>query len=237
MKNKVISFVLLFVILVFLFFIVKGSLVRISFQNQIKDIIGFRIGINRVLSDSVNENFKINGFKLFNPKGYNGKEFLYANLLELKNVAGKKVGELKLNIERIVIEKNSRGEINIVNSKVFLGNLNKKNTWFFRKVLIRVDEVIYMDYHKGNMPDRREFEVDIDQTYFNVYGIDEVYNIIMARIMAITTISNISDVDVGKIDASIPRRLKEKVLSNDKDDLFIGKIRAIPGRHGYPFKR
>lgn len=237
MKNKIVLTLFLSVILIATFYIVKGSLIRISFQDNIRDTIGFRIGISKVVADSDNKNFKITGFKILNPQGYNKRELLYANLLELKDVVGKNVGALKMNVGRIIIEKNNRGKINIINSKVFGAKAENENVWFFKKVAIKVDEVVYVDYFKGNMPDRREFEVDIDQTYYNVHGIDEIYNIIMARIMAITTISSIAEVDIEKIDESIPQRLKEKVLSNDRDDLFIGKIKAMPGRQAYPFKR
>jgi hypothetical protein len=91
---------------------------------------------------------------------------------------------------------------------------------------LKIEKVYYKDYSKGDKPSVKEFNVNIDATYENITDPNALVNIIVMKALANTTISSLTNFDLGPLADGLKGSVKDagKVITGlAGDTLDIGK--------------
>ena len=156
----------------------------------------------------------IEGLKLYNPPGFADR--LMVNIPEiyvdydLGAFLRKKVyfKEIRLNLQKLVVVKNKKGELNLSALKVaeaegktkpVTKERNKDAPEFKIDILrLKVGKVIFKDYSQGRL-ETKEFNINIDERYENITNPYELSKVVIAKALTNTTIGSLANIDLGSI--------------------------------------
>ena len=174
------------------------------------------IGLVKTLID-------IEELKLYNPKGFEDPVMVDIPQVYVNYRMGaffKKevyLEEVRLHLKEFVVVKNKEGKLNLDSltsigaaKEAKEGAEEKKETTKDKSkaplpkikidlLKLKIDKVYYKDYSQGDTPTVKEFDVNIDATYENITDPQALVNIIVIKALANTTISSLTNFDLGSL--------------------------------------
>ena len=218
---KKIHVVLLVVLaVIFVVLLAKDAIIKVSVENAVGSITGlklniasFKVGILRPVVD-------IKNIKLLNPVNFPDKTMIDMPEIYVKYnlpaIIGGKVHlpELRLALKEFIVEKNSKGELNLDALKNVQAQKKDKPAAPSKTAgkapeikidlfKLRIGKVVYKDYSKGAEPQVREFNINLDETYSNIDNPYILANLIIVKALMNTTISSLTGFDVKGLEGSV----------------------------------
>ncbi len=212
----------LIVLLVFILLIIVGKnvIVKAAVTTGVKAVTGLDLEIKKMKIGLVNSLIGIEGLKLYNPNGFEDPVMVDIPEVYINYRMGaflkKKIHleEVRLYLREVVVAKNKDGELNldaltsIGGTKEVKEGVEKKKEASPEKsppeiqidfLKLKIDKVYYKDYSKGDTPSIKEFNVNIDARYENITDPKSLVNIIVVKALANTTISSLTNFDLGPL--------------------------------------
>ena len=250
MMKKIRLIVIGFLIFVLVIIAGKNVIVKAAVTTGVKAVTGLSLSIKKMKIGILSTLIGIDELKLYNPKGFEDPVMadipeVYVNY-RLGAFLKKKVHleEVRLYIKEIVVAKNKDGKLNL-DSLTSIGaakeakeKQEEKKTAAQKKskaappqikidlLKLKIDKVYYKDYSKGDTPSVKEFNVNIDATYENITDPKALVNIIVVKALANTTISSLTNFDLGLLADGLKGSIKDvgEVISGlAGNSLDIGK--------------
>ncbi len=218
MKKK--RIMLLVLAAIFLVLIVKDVVIKMSVESGVRFVTGlklktgsFRVGIFRPVVD-------IKNLRLLNPANFPDKTMIDMPEIYVKYnlpaIIGGKIHlpEVRLALKEFIVEKNSKGELNLDALKNVQEQKKSKPAEPAKKSAkapdikidlfkLKIGKVIYKDYSKGAEPQVKEFNINLDETYSNIDNPYILANLIIVKALMNTTISSLTGFDVKGLEGSV----------------------------------
>lgn len=247
MKNKIRMILIGLLILIMVIIIGKNVIVKAAVTTGVKAVTGLSLKIKKMKIGLVSTLIGIEELKLYNPKGFVDPVMVdipevYVNY-RMGAFLKKKVHleEVRLHLKEFIVAKNKDGELNLDTLTSIGGAKEAKEGVEEKKeegkksppaikidlLKLKIDKVYYKDYSKGETPSIKEFNVNIDATYENITDPKALVNIIVVKALANTTISSLTDFDLGPIADGLKGSVKDagdilKGLTGDTVDIGTG---------------
>ena len=249
MKKKIRMIAIGLLIFILVIIVGKNVIVKAAVTTGVKAVTGLTISIKKMKIGLISTLVGIDELKLYNPKGFEDPVMVdiaevYVNY-RLGAFLKKEVHleEVRLYLREFVVAKNKDGKLNL-DSLTSIGaaksgekeekdkeDAPQKTKPAAPKIKIdilklKIDKVYYKDYSKGDKPSVKEFNVNIDATYENITDPKALVNIIIVRALANTTISSLTNFDLGPLADGLKGSVKDagKVISGFAGNtLDIGK--------------
>lgn len=198
--------------------VVKDLVVKISVESGVQLVTGLKLRINNFGVGVIRQVVNIGGLKLYNPKGFKDKVMLdmpeiyvdYDLPAIFKGVVHLK--EVRLDMKELVVVKNEKGELNLNSLNVVKGEKGggepsgkqgKAPAIKIDKLRLRVGKAIYKDYSKGGVPDIKEFNINIDETYTDIDNPYALVGLIIVRTLTNTSISGLANFDLKGLQSNV----------------------------------
>lgn len=216
-KNRI---MLLVLAVVFIIFLAKDVIIKIAVENGVGSVTGlklrtgsFRVGIFRPVVD-------IKNLRLLNPANFPDKTMIDMPEIYVKYnlpaIIGGKVylPEVRLALKEFIVEKNSKGELNLDALKNVKEQKKTKPAEPAKKSAkapqIKIDlfklnigKVIYKDYSKGAEPQIKEFNINLDESFSNIDNPYVLANLIIVKALMNTTVSSLTGFDLKGLQGSV----------------------------------
>ncbi len=240
MMKKIRLIAIVFLIFVVIIVAGKNAIIKAAVTTGVKAATGLSLSIKEMKIGILSTLVGIDGLKIYNPKGF--EDPVMADIPQvyvdyrLGAFLKKKVHleEVRLHLKEFVVVKNKDGKLNL-DSLTSIGaargtkeSAKKKKEASSEKskaappeikidlLKLKIDKVYYKDYSKGDVPSVKEFNVNIDETYENITDPKALVNIIVVKAMANTTISSLTNFDLGPLAEGLKGSVK------DAGELFSG---------------
>ncbi len=212
-------------LLIFILVIIVGKnvIVKAAVTTGVKAVTGLNLKIKKMKLGLVSTLIGIEELKLYNPEGFEDPVMVdipevYVNY-RMGAFLKKKVHleEVRLYLKEFIVAKNKDGELNldaltsIGGAKQAKDGVEEKKEDTKKKpkasapqiqidlLKLKIDKVYYKDYSKGDIPSVKEFNVNIDAVYENITDPKALVNIIVVNALANTTISSLTNFDLGPL--------------------------------------
>ncbi len=218
--------------LIFIMVVVgKNVILKAAVTTGVKAVTGLSMSIKKMKIGLISTLIGIEELKLYNPKGFEDPVMIDIQEVYVDYPLGaflkKKVHleEVRLHLKEFIVAKNKDGKLNL-DSLTSIGAAksgekkeeNKKDTLKKAKsaaaeikidlLKLKIDKVYYKDYSKSDKPSVKEFNVNIDATYENITDPKALVNIIVVKALANTTISSLTNFDLGPLAEGLKGNVK-----------------------------
>lgn len=160
----------LVVLFVCLFF-ARNTILKFTVIKTTENIIGTSVKIERIALDLVNQEFKVEGFKLMQPKDYGEGVMIdipsiNANY-DMNHLLRKKVflKQLSIDLKELVVIKDTDGKLNVDSLKIAKKNggecVSETSSAEMEKLCLSVGKVVYKDYKKGPKPEITVYDINV----------------------------------------------------------------------------
>lgn len=219
----------------------KDGLIKFSIEKGVQGVTGLKLGISSLRVGILKTMVDINGLKLYNPHGFEDSIMLdmptiYVDYDLPAFFKGKiHLREVRINMKEFIVEKNSRGELNLDALKMTKDGAaapaepkekGKGMPLQIDTLQLKVGKVIYKDYSQGGAPQVKEFDVATDETYQNITDLQSLVSLIMVKALAKTTISKLANFELDKLQ----KNLTNQLLSTVSGKLLGGAGGAAVGK-------
>ena len=208
----------------------KDIIAKTAITTGVKAITGLKLSIKSMKVGIITTMVGINEMKLYNPQGFTDPLMvdipeIYVDY-DLGAFLKKEIHlkEVRLDLKEFMVVKDKDGKLNLDSLKAVQTakeeepekQEEKAPAKKQEKPKIRIDllklkigKVIYKDYSKSpEKPSVREFNVNIDAQYENITDPEALARIIVVKALANTTISSLTNFDLGPITDSLKGGLK-----------------------------
>ncbi|MFH1092551.1 MAG: AsmA family protein [Candidatus Omnitrophota bacterium] len=236
--------------LIFVLVIIAGKnvIVKAAVTTGVKAVTGLDLKIKNMKIGLLSTLIGIEELKLYNPQGFEDPVMVDIPEVYIDYRMGaflKKevhLEEVRLHLKEFVVAKNKDGKLNLdsltsigaakeakdgVKEKKDAGEKKSKAAPPKIKIdllKLKIDKVYYKDYSKGGASSVKEFNVNIDATYENITDPQALVNIIVIKALANTTISSLTNFDVGLLADGLKGSVKGDIISGlAGNTLNIGK--------------
>jgi len=121
---------------------------------------------------------------------------------------------LRLNLREFTLVRNNRGRLNIDSLKAFQAKRSGKPLKICIDILdLKISKVVYKDYSKGELPQVREFNINISERYSNITDPYTLTALIVSKALLHTTISSLADFDLKPFKSQLSGILGEAVIN------------------------
>lgn len=239
MKKSLIVVLVGVVVLLFALGMIKDSIIKGSAEKLVEVMTGLKLHMDGFRAGILTQVIDIKGLTLSNPPNF--KEPIMVNIPEifasfdlgalLKNEAHLK--EIRLDLKEFVVEKNSKGELNLNSLKVVSDQKSKKRGAAPRtvsagakkeaksmaikidKLKLKIGKVVYKDYSSGQ-PTTKEFNINIDETYTDIKDPAVLASLIVTKALMNTSIANLANFDISSLKGALPADLSGQMASAQK---------------------
>ncbi|MBN1587540.1 MAG: hypothetical protein JW937_08980 [Candidatus Omnitrophica bacterium] len=218
--KKLLLIVLVSVIcLLAILYLGRNLIVKNSVSFGVKTLMGVDLDIDKLDINMARTYIGIQGMRLASPKGF--QEPVMLNIPEI--MVNYKMGslltgkphfeELKLHLKELVVEKNTKGDLNLMalaparspdkpkEEKAPEEPKDKKSKADFQIDLLtlKVDRVVYKDYSAGGEPKIQTYNVGINYQQKNVGDLKALVGVVMTQALMKTSISRLTNLEMGQI--------------------------------------
>ena len=229
----------------------KDSTIKFVVEKGVSGVTGLKLSMSEINVGIIKTLVDIKGLRLYNPAGFKDKIMLdmpeiYVDY-DLPAVFRGKIHlkEMRINMKEFVVEKNTKGELNLDSLKMMETGEKKKPApepaekkgmaLQIDTLSLKVGKVLYKDYSQGSPPQVKEFAVGIDETYQNITDLTSLVSLIMVKSLAKTTISNMANFEINKLQDTITSQISSgitKTLLPAGGEAASGVEKAISGAFG-----
>ncbi|HNX90969.1 MAG TPA: hypothetical protein PKY78_01385 [Candidatus Omnitrophota bacterium] len=196
----------------------KNVIAKVAIEKGVETVTGLKLEMQSLNIGILNTLVGIKNLKLYNPDGY--KEKVMVDLPEayvnydlpaiFKNMVH--LREVRLDLKTFVVEKNSKGELNLDALKpVQSGKKGKAGAKQepaqeakqgkapeikIDLLTLKIGKVVYLDYSKGGTPQMQEFNLNINEQYRDITDPNALVGAIVVKALMNTTIGQLANFDV-----------------------------------------
>jgi hypothetical protein len=197
----------------------KNTIARVSIEKGVEVVTGLPLKMKSLNIGIINTLVGINDLRLFNPPGYEDKVMLDMPEIfidyDLLAIIGGKIHleEVRINLKELVVVKNAQGELNLNSLKTVQQQKETKEPEPAKKgkapelqidtLELKIGKVIYKDYSKGGEPSVKEFNINIDEKFYNIDNPNKLVSLILVRALMNTTVGRLANFDVNSLKGSI----------------------------------
>jgi len=211
-------------IIVIAFLVSKDTIVKSFVEKNVETITGLKLNIDNLKIGITRSVVNIKGLRLFNPQGFKDPLMLDMPLVyidyNLTAIMKERVHleDLRIHLKELTVVKNEKGELNL-NYLTVVKSLKEgrppqaKGRWASNiqidRLHLKIDKALYKDYSKGPNVFVKEFDVNIDETYTHIDDPYELVSLLVVRTLRNTSISKMSDFDIGALAGTISLSVKK----------------------------
>lgn len=204
--KKFLGFILLLIILlVGILFAGRNQIVKFGIEKGTKKALNLDVIVGDVDINFKDTLVSVNNLKIMNPQGYG--DSLMFDMPEmkinyhLKDMIGGKIHfeELRLNIAELVAVRNKAGDLNLSvfkpepsnsqtsTSPASTGSSEKKDVsekpldLQIDSATIKLGKLVFKDYTKGDTPEVKQVEMNMDETFENVTDVQSIITTIIQK--------------------------------------------------------
>jgi len=235
--KKILIFLVILLIAFIGLFLAKNLIAKKAVTAGVKASTGLALNMGSMDVGILSTLIGINELTLLNPSGFPDRVMvdmpeIYIDY-NLSAFLKKKVRleEVRLNLEKFFVIKNRKGELNIDSLKGIGGeektDIPPKQTKAppvqIDILKLKIGQVVYKDYSKGEKPKVRTFDVNIDERFENITDPQSFARLIVMKALMRTNIANLADFDLGKLKKELPESMKNITEAVPSEAITVGK--------------
>lgn len=213
----------------------RNVLVKFILENGVKSFTGLSLTIEDVHIGLKEPTVSIENFKLMNPAKFEDPLMIDISRIYLRyDTQGFLKGnshfyEVDLFLKEFLVVKNKEGELNLDTLKGLRpaprektnkeGEKKKKSAFLIDQLNLKIERVIYKDYSQGK-GEIKEFNVNIDEKFFNVRDPRTLVRLIVVKALSKTTIDKLINLNLKDIQEIITGSffsISEGILNSTAD--------------------
>ncbi len=246
LKKIGIGIIAFLLVLVIVIAVGKNIIAKTAVTTGVKVVTGLNMKMDSMNIGIVKTLLSIKGLVLYNPTDFEDKIMMdlpeiYVDY-DLGAFLKKKVhlNEVRLDLKEFVVVKNKQGVLNLdsltavqtakktepVKKEEEKAKPAKKPQIQIDLLKLKIGKVIYKDYSNSDKPSVQEFNINIDEEYENITDPAAVVRIIVAKALANTTLSSLTNFKLGPLTDSLQGVVKDagKLVGDIAGDtLNLGK--------------
>lgn len=225
--SKRVSVIITVIVIIFLIGVspLKATIAKQILSSRIKNIIGLDIFIEDVDLSILKSWIDIKELEVFNPSRFIGQVMvdipkIYIDY-ELGDLMKGKIyiKELEINLRELIIVKNANGELNLNllnvpypqdDQKPGSQSSTKDQLFQIDTVRLQIGKVIYKNYSKGDPPKVKEFDLNIDERYYDIKKSSLLTGLILSKIfLSNITVARLVYPDIEHLREEIAQAIRE----------------------------
>lgn len=213
------------IILAVVAFLGKNLIAKAAIENGVKLITGLQLSVEEIDVNLFKTYVQIEELRLLNPPGYDDKvmvnipEILFDYELGSFFRGKAHIEQIRIDLKELTVIRNKDGSMNIDQLKSIKEQQEKKAGQTpsgtpaqtiplqIDVLSLRVGRVIFKDYTKGEEPYIKGFDINIDETYYNITDPNYLVSLIMFKALQKTTIANLTNFSLNDLKSSLPYTL------------------------------
>lgn len=226
--KKILVVVVCIVVALVLLSAAKDIAVKVAVEKGTELATGLRLGIRSMHVGILRTVVSIKDLRLFNPEGYPEKVMLDAPEVyvayDLPAVFKSKVHltEMRFDLKELTVIKNKKGELNLNSLKMAKKEKPKKQAAKTEKepakkekamelqidnLELKVGKVVYKDYSRGETPEVKEFNVNLNERYKNIKDMRMLTSLIIFAAIKNTAVAQLTGFDPAELKANAQETL------------------------------
>jgi len=192
----------------------KNIIAKVAVERGVEFVTGLKLRVSGFSVGVFKSRINIADLKLYNPKGFEDKV-----MVDLPNVyvdydlpsifKGKlHLRDIRLHLKEFSIIKNKEGVVNLESLKVVQAQKEESKAKAKPKskakapdiqidnLELKIGKVIYKDYSKPEEPSVKEYNINIDEKYYNITNTNAVLSIVLVKILSKTAIAGLVNLDL-----------------------------------------
>jgi len=195
--------------------VAKNVVAKVAIESGVSVVMGTPLSMKHFSFSILNSDVHIKDLRLQNPKGFEEKNMITMPEIYVDYVLGSilkgapHVQEMRINLDKVYVVKNARGELNLDALKPMQVDSKEKAEkeepleLQIDYVNLKVGGAVYQDYSKGGEPSVKEFNLNIDETIENVGSVNTLVRIIMLKVLYGTTLGKLVDIDLKGLQGNV----------------------------------
>ena len=204
-------FMALIIVSLILFFTIKHLKIKEIVEREIESELGISVTIDKIEFSPLLTHIGAKGVTIHNPSGFTEDELAYIDYIHfvcdpIEIITFKKpnIYLFSVDLQRLNIEKNKQGKINIKEiGSVKQTNPEDNNPFYFDVVVLSVGDITYTDY-SGRSKNIHKYHIDIkNETFVNIKNEDDVVKMIIYKAIENTNLGKMINWTVGPVVSNI----------------------------------
>jgi uncharacterized protein involved in outer membrane biogenesis len=233
MMMKKLGVVVGIIVVIFVLLLVfKNIIIKTAIEQATKKATGLELTIGNIDVSFLASKVDVTDMRLLNPAGFPDKVMIdvpkFFVDVELASLfkQRKHVETLDLNLNELMVERNKARKLNI-NALTALGQKKqqakkpveqqeakkegKTPQVTIDKLILKIGKVTYKDYSLGETPFVKTFNIDVNEVFRNVTGLDDLVKLIIVRALEGTSIAQLANFNLGSLKADVGDILQKGV--------------------------
>jgi hypothetical protein len=218
--KKVMVFLAVVVLVFFVLVLARNVIIKTTVESGVSLVTGLHLSIKKINVGIMKTALKIDGLKIYNPKGYEEKIMLDMPVVyvdyALKDILKGKMHltYVIINLREFNVVKNKNGEVNLNSLKVIQEGQKKETKPAVKKtgkapefqldnLELKVGKITFKDYSKGAEPSVNSFEFNLDEKHQNIKHPELIIALIVQKAFLKASIAKISGFDLGDVEGTV----------------------------------
>lgn len=231
MKKYLTILVIIFVA-IFVIALAKDLIIKAAVEKGAEIVTGLKLRMGSLNVGVLRPVVDIRNFKLLNPPNFPDRNMvdipeIYVNY-DLPAIMGgtMHLPEMRLNLKEFTVVKNAKGELNLDALRAVQAHKSGKSPSQEAKgkapaikidsLKLSIGKVVYKDYSKGGVPDIKEFNINLNESYSNINDPYSLATLIMVKALMNTSIASLTKFDLKGMQGTVGDTLAsaQKMASN-----------------------
>ncbi len=204
---------------VLIVFMARNMVVKTALERGVQAVTGLRLTVEKVEVGVADTSIGIGHLKLYNPVQFEDRVMIdmpeiYVDY-DLPAVIGGKIhlNHLRLHLRELAVVRNAAGELNLNSLNVVREEKGEEPVDPKAKarvpdmrvdvLTLKVGKVTYKDYSAPGAPVIREFNINIDESFYGINDPDQIVSLIVVRALSQTAIARLTGFDVSMLEGTI----------------------------------
>lgn len=199
--------------------IAKDIVIKTMVEKGVEIVTGLKLDIGTLKVGVLKPVVDIKDLKLFNAAGFKDRTMIdmpeiYVDY-DLAAIFKNRIhlNEVRIDLKEFDVIKNEQGVLNLDSLKVVQAEKEGKKPAEkaagkapeiqIDNLKLRIGKVIYKDYSKGGVPDVKEFDLNLNESYSNINNPYAVVSLIVVKALMNTTIAGVTGFDLQGLSGTI----------------------------------
>jgi len=199
--------------------IAKDIVIKTMVEKGVEIVTGLKLDIGTLKVGVLKPVVDIKDLKLFNAAGFKDRTMIdmpeiYVDY-DLAAIFKNRIhlNEVRIDLKEFDVIKNEQGVLNLDSLKVVQAEKEGKKPAEkaagkaaeiqIDNLKLRIGKVIYKDYSKGGVPDVKEFDLNLNESYSNINNPYAVVSLIVVKALMNTTIAGVTGFDLKGLSGTI----------------------------------
>lgn len=243
--------IIIVVVIAVLALLAKNIIAKVAIEQGARAVTGLELKMDKFNLSLTKNLVGMKELRLYNPKGYPDKVMVdMPTILVDYKIAPLFQGKVHLedmvfHLNELTVVKNKDGELNLdalkpvkkeetAEKKEKPKKEEKKEPgkapqFQIDKMVLRVGTVYFKDYSKGEEPKVKTFNIDLDETFYDIQDPTVLVNLILFKALTGTTIGRLADFDMKGLQNSVSDQMaasKEKAAELAKQSKEMAAQKA-----------